>query len=243
MSDSYCVTALNDKHASMIDTKTNSIIKADKLELYDKVLYGTLNKLEKLSADPAFSIEEKTKYIEMVERLKNVLFVHKKGLRKYYSEINLLSYNNKDLIQETWNGLKKLDEIVISNNFGHHIVQEPHPDNISDSSSDIESDDEINTEKLNKWKQLYLKETIVNEKPKLGPMNMPVYDSDSELSSDTDSEDEQEANEIIIKGVNYIIENNIAYRKTTDGQKGQVYGTYVNNKLIKTKSKTKEIEV
>jgi hypothetical protein len=39
---SYCVTALNDKHASMIDLKTNSIIKTEKNELYDKILIGNI---------------------------------------------------------------------------------------------------------------------------------------------------------------------------------------------------------
>ena len=148
---SYCVTAINDKHASMIDTKTNSIIKAEKNELYDKVLTGNLSKLEKLSADPVFSVEEKTKYIETMERLKKILFQSKKGIKKYYSDINILSYNNKDLIQETWNGLKKLDEIVISNNFEQHVPEISEQDN--DLSSDCESDDDVNTEKLKKFQQ------------------------------------------------------------------------------------------
>jgi hypothetical protein len=238
---SYCVTALNDKHASMVDTKTNSIIKTDKNELYDKVLIGSLSKLEKLSADPAFVTEEKIKYIETVDRLKNVLFVNKKGTKKYYSEINLLSYNNKDLIQETWNGLKKLDEIVISNNFGQHVSQMMDPDNTNESSSDIESDDEINTEKLKKFQQKYLEKIPVTNKPKLGLINISSSESDSELSSDTNSEDEQEASEVKIKGVYYIIENNVAYCMTATGQKGEKYGKYINGKLVK--NKIKEIEV
>jgi hypothetical protein len=89
---SYCVTAINDKHASMVDTKTNSIIKTDKMELYDKVLAGNLNKLEKLSGDGEFNQKEKLAYIVTVDRLKNTLFLSKKGIKKYYSEINLLSY-------------------------------------------------------------------------------------------------------------------------------------------------------
>ena len=77
-------------------------------------------------------------------------------------------------------------------------------------------------------------------------------DSDSELTSDSDSEnmdsdeeaddEENEVCEIVFKGTNYIVENNIAYYKTKSGEKGQVYGTYVNNKLCKTKN-IKEIEV
>lgn len=155
---SYCVTALNDKHASMVDTKTNSIIKTDKNELYDKVLAGNLKKLEKLSADTEFDPKEKSQYIETVERLKNILFLNKKGIKKYYSDINLLSYNNKDLIQETWNGLKKLDDLVLNNNFGQHdqVDIEPEPDTDDQSSSDIESDDEVNTAKLLDFQKKYL---------------------------------------------------------------------------------------
>lgn len=61
----------------MIDYKTNSVIKTDKMELYDKVLAGNLNKLEKLSADTEFKSEEKLKYVNDVDRLKKILFVRK----------------------------------------------------------------------------------------------------------------------------------------------------------------------
>ena len=75
---SYCVTSLNDKHASMIDTKTNSIIKTEKCELFDKVLSGNLKKLEHLSTSSCFTPEEKLEYISVVERLKNILFTSKR---------------------------------------------------------------------------------------------------------------------------------------------------------------------
>jgi len=238
---SYCVTALNDKHASMVDTKTNSIIKTDKNELYDKVLAGNLSKLEKLSGDGEFTLKEKRDYLDIVDRLKNTLFQTKKGIKKYYSEINILSYNNKDLIQETWNGLKKLDDMFLAKNFEHQTKQIEKIEKNLESSSDIESDEEVNTEKLMGFRKKFLNKNSAEEKQ--GIINISSDDSGSELSSDTDSEDEQEANEIIIKGINYIIENNIAYSKTTDGRKGQVHGTYINNKLTKTKKKTKDIEI
>ncbi len=240
---SYCVTALNDKHASMVDTKTNSIIKTDKNELYDKVLAGNLSKLEKLSGDGEFTLKEKKDYIDIVDRLKNTLFQTKKGIKKYYSEINILSYNNKDLIQETWNGLKKLDDMFLAKNFEHQTKQIEKIEKIEknlESSSDIESDEEVNTEKLMGFRKKFLNK---NQTEKPGIINILSDDSGSELSSDTNSEDEQEVNEIVIKGVNYIVENNIAYSKTTDGRKGQLYGTYINNKLTKNKNKTKDIEI
>ncbi len=237
---SYCVTALNDKHASMVDTKTNSIIKTDKNELYDKVLAGNLSKLEKLSGDGEFTLKEKKDYIDIVDRLKNTLFQTKKGIKKYYSEINILSYNNKDLIQETWNGLKKLDDMFLAKNFEHQTKQIEKIEKNLESSSDIESDEEVNTEKLMGFRKKFLNK---NQTEKPGIINILSDDSGSELSSDTNSEDEQEVNEIVIKGVNYIVENNIAYSKTTDGRKGQLYGTYINNKLTKNKNKTKDIEI
>ena len=176
---SYCVTALNDKHASIIDIKTNSIIKTDKIELYDCVLTGNLSKLEKLATDPEFTHDERLKYISDIERLKNILFISKKGIKKYYSEINLLSYNNKDLILETWNDLKKIDELVSTNKINstdtiyknQNIKLEENnyslTSNIIDSDfSDDENENNIPTEIIIQGKQyffdnldIYLKKT------------------------------------------------------------------------------------
>jgi hypothetical protein len=214
---SYCVTALNDKHASMIDTKTNSIIKTEKIELFDKVLAGSLNKLEQFSNDKSFTVKEKTEFIDVVERLKNVLFTGKKAIKKYYNEINLLSYNNKDLIIDTWNYLKKLDEIVMSNNFitaNNFDSIEYHYD-----TSDIESDNEINSEKINVFRKMFPKKNI-----------KPILD----ITSD-DSESDNEVCEIIIKGITFILENNNIYTKLSNGSKGLLYGTYSNGKVKKIK--------
>jgi hypothetical protein len=109
---SYCVTALNDKHASMIDVKTNSIIKTEKNELFDKILIGNIKKLEAMCSNKEFGHNEREVYRLKLESLKDLLFKNKRGLKKYYNELNLLSYNNKDLIIETWASLRTLDDII-----------------------------------------------------------------------------------------------------------------------------------
>lgn len=234
---SYCVTALNDKHASMIDTKTNQVIKTDKMELFDKVLIGNINKLEKLSGDKAFSEIERKTHIETINKMKDILFNNKRGMKKYYSEVNLLSYNNKDLIQDTWNSLKKLDELLMSKKFpiDKNTKTQSFLETI-DLESDVDSDDEITTEKLNK-----LKKQCESTK-KLIPEN---YDTDgSELSNDSDSDSEfGEASvlQVNFKGKIYLVEGKNVYNKNFDGTKGQVYGTYING--IVSKIKQKEIEV
>ena len=192
---SYCVTAINDKHASMIDCKTNSVIKADKMELYDKVLAGNLNKLEKLSDDHEFKPEEKAKYKEVVERIKNVLFKGKRGNKKYYSEINLLSYNNKELVQETWNGLKKLDEMVMTNDKSN-IITCPTKTQLINQSDYSDSE--------------------------LSESDNDLEESVSEDES-IDYNENEGVSIIIIKGKECILENDKVYLKNPDGSKGKFY--------------------
>lgn len=46
-------------------------------------------------------------------------------MKKYYSEINLLSFNNKEQIIETWNDVKKtLDNIINEENLSKSENQE-----------------------------------------------------------------------------------------------------------------------
>lgn len=237
---SYCVTALNDKHASMIDTKTNLVVKTDKMELFDKVLAGNLNKLEKLSGDTAFGTDERLTHANTINRMKDILFNNKRGMKKYYSDINLLSYNNKDLIQDTWNSLKRLDELVLSQQFpiGQTQAQTQPLSSLEsiDTESDVESDDEINTEKLNKLRKQF------GFTKKIIPDN---YDTDgSELSDDSDdlansddSDTEEATLEVNIKGKSYIVDGSNVYSKTSNGTKGELYGTYANGKVSKLKQK------
>ena len=117
---SYCVTAINDKHASMIDTNTQTVIKTDKVELFDTILSNNINKLEMISNNKIFSNTDRIEYKDKLDRLKKVLYEKKTGIKKYYSEINLLSFNNKEQIIETWNMVKKtLDDIINEENLSN----------------------------------------------------------------------------------------------------------------------------
>ena len=46
----------------------------------------------------------------IINKLKQLLFQNKKYIKRYYTDLNYISYNNKDLIKNTWNKLpeKKL---------------------------------------------------------------------------------------------------------------------------------------
>lgn len=96
--------------------------------------------------------------------------------------------------------------------------------NLDSEISDIESDEEINTTKLNKFRKQF------NINSKIIPDN---YDSDNYDSDSTYETDEELYNfEITIKGQNYIVEKSNIYTKNNDGTKGILYGKYVNDKIM-----------
>jgi hypothetical protein len=114
---SYCVTALNDKHINIIDVDTQKIIKTEKIELYDSLLNNNFTKLESICNNKLLSRNDREEFSDKLDRLKKLLFEKKRGMKKYYSQINLLSFNNKDQIIKTWDDIKKsLDNIINEEN-------------------------------------------------------------------------------------------------------------------------------
>jgi len=109
---SYCVTAINDKHANVIDEKTNTIVKTNKLDLFDKILGANLNNLAKISNNPKFTKKQHEEYTEKINYLKINMLSNIKYNKRYQSDINLISYNNKDMIKETLKSLKPIGNIV-----------------------------------------------------------------------------------------------------------------------------------
>ncbi len=92
----------------------------------------------------------------------------------------------------------------------------------------------------------WLKPKQPNNKTKPSKKLIDISDSDdSSLSSDDDSEFDEEAQkslEIIIGGKVYILEDNKVYIKTNTNTKGNLYGTYTNGK-IKKLQQNKDIDL
>ena len=73
--------------------------------------------------------------------------MNRKRLKRYYSEINLLSYNNKDLILETWATLKNLDKIINHENKPIKGLESLLDETKSDSIEESE-DEEMNKKRV-----------------------------------------------------------------------------------------------
>lgn len=243
---SYCVTALNDKHASMIDVETNSVIKTDKYGLFDKVLVNTIKNLEIIGNNQKFSSNQKMEYREKIETLKKLMFQNRKGLKRYYTEINLMSYNNKDVVLETWASLKTLDNIIKS----EQTKNEPKMigfddlvdvDNQEKDGSDTDSDSELSRQvdvRIKKFSSNF--DSGLKQKPNKNLLCLRESDDESDNESDNESED-SEIEEIKIKGKTYIVEGQKVFEKNKDGSKGNQYGTYSNGKVKKINKKNIEL--
>lgn len=233
---SYCVTALNDKHASIINPDTNLVIKTDKNTLFDKILVSNLKNLERISSNPEFKYSERNEYKEKIKTLKDLLFINRKGLKRYYFEINLLSYNNKDLILETWATLKNLDNIINHQNKLIKGLDGLLDETKSDSSEESE-DEEMNVKRV-------LLKNLVDKNLSIKQIK-PII-SQKELESTDDSECSESETEIIhyieIKGIKYILEDSNVFEILKNGIKGKIYGTYLDGKF-KKKSNKKDIDV
>ena len=230
---SYCVTAINDKHASVIDEKTNTIVKTNKFDLYDNVLTSYLNNLEKLASNSKFTNEQKTKYNEKISYLKNEMYKNNKFIKRYYTDINLISYNNKDMVKETWKNLKQIEKLRKEAENDYYVSDKPRGfDDLVDELPDDEKPS---------WIKVEPKHQIIVPKD--------LY-SDSELSSDSDNSDnlddsdteECNVSEITIKSKQYILDGANVFVKNPNGSRGELYGTYLNNKVKKI-SKQKEFDI
>ena len=211
---SYCVTAINDKHVSVIDEKTNTIVKTNKEDLYGIILTSNLNNLEKIASNSKFTQEQKKVYFDKINYLKKEMYRNNKFIKRYYSDINLISYNNKDMIKETWKNLKP-----INNETSKIAIEAIEECKEGDKPRGF---DDLIDELPEHEKPCWLKKQIITDDS--------IFDSESELESDT-----EECNfpEINIKNKQYILDGNKVFNKNLNGLKGELYGTYSNGKVKK----------
>ena len=229
---SYCITAINDKHASVIDEKTNKVVKTNKFDLFDKVLGANLSNLEKLADNTNFTPSQKVQFKDKVNYLKTMMFQNNKFIKRYQSDINLMGYNNKDMVQKTWESLKELSD-------EDEDEEEPYmgdkPRGFDDLIAEIPEDEKPDFLKKQPEKPLVNSIKSINE----------LYSSDSESSGESSDEEDEtgEYVEIKVKGQMYILEGNFMYTKTKKGSKGELYGTYSNGKVKKLTGKTSKSEI
>ena len=138
----FYVSAINDKHVNTLDNKTNSIIKKSKKDLFDEILFNHMNKLESINKNINYK-----DFNTIFDKLKAFVYL-KQGKKEFFNQINMLSYNKKNMIIKTWEKLiedSSINPDEVSNKFEDEVKQiteQQEDDSISDSDSDSDSDSE-----------------------------------------------------------------------------------------------------
>jgi hypothetical protein len=137
----FYVSALNDKHLNAIDNNTHTIVKQRKKEIFDQILVAHIDKLEKINTNINYK-----DFSNVLTKLKNFIFL-KQGKKEYFSQLNMLAYNKKNLIIKTWDELVNDDSVSpndIAETFQKRITEITNTvDSDSDSDSDNDSDSDF----------------------------------------------------------------------------------------------------
>ena len=134
----FYVSAINDKHVNTIDPKTNSVTKKFKKELFDQILCSHMNKLESIgSSDKRFLL--------IFDKLKEFIYL-KNGRKEFVTQINMLSYNKRNMVIKSWEQLVADDNLspeATAIKFEEEVKQITELEDDSDESS---SDDDSSSD-------------------------------------------------------------------------------------------------
>jgi hypothetical protein len=107
---SFCSTALNSPYVSVYDTSTNKVNKEKKSYLFRKLVDKSIMRIQQIFNNNKKKIKEKQRKLienELNEYVNiHSIITNEKYRKNILSNINLVSYNKKDLILKTWEEIK-----------------------------------------------------------------------------------------------------------------------------------------
>lgn len=106
----FCTTSLEGDYVNVLNTENNQIEKINKIDFYNNVLSKSIDKVNQILVLLEFdeNYEQiKPKYLTLLETIVKdpTIFSRKNNIMIYNKNINQLSYNNKDIVLNTWNKL------------------------------------------------------------------------------------------------------------------------------------------
>ena len=117
---SYCMTAYESSYISVYNPQTKSINKSNKRIIFDDLLDYSIKNISALynSNKKLFSQERRKVIEENIQNLKGYQSLSFRTIvkKELFKQINLLSYNNRELILNTWSQIQKdkQDKLLIA---------------------------------------------------------------------------------------------------------------------------------
>ena len=106
----FCSPNLNNKIVKIYDTKLKKPKAEIKNSIFSSILYNSIEKISLLYSVYKNKFDsEKLKIIqENIDRLQKMKYeLFNKNNKVYYVSLGLLSYNKKEIVENTWNKLKE----------------------------------------------------------------------------------------------------------------------------------------
>ena len=103
----FCNTSLEGKYVNVMNMKSNKIEKQNKRDFFDYVLVTALNKMEIIyyKIRNTLTNEKANDLKKLINETRDLHIVNKIATKAAKTHINQISYNNKDMIQNTWNNV------------------------------------------------------------------------------------------------------------------------------------------
>jgi hypothetical protein len=145
---SYCTTSLESKYLSTYDTKTKKIYKDRKKYFFDNLLNSSIERIEILYNGNKNKFN-KIKRKEIEDNISNLKLLksynfNSRTIREIMNKMNLISYNNRDKVLNTWNRIDNDDNDNFQDDLDKGLddnlmIQNNNKNNYEDSS-DYDSD-------------------------------------------------------------------------------------------------------
>lgn len=149
----FCTTALDSKYLNVFNYKTLKIDKELKEQFFHNLLVNSINSIKCIyNKYILFYPDKKDEYKETIDRITDFFndnIFKKKNNKSFYSHANKLSYNNREMIKNTWKKIKN-NTLINSNEDCNTCttfteeLNEKYPDDTENEDTDYESNDEIN---------------------------------------------------------------------------------------------------
>lgn len=147
---SFCTTNLEGLYLSVFDESKSKITKDRKKYFFEQLFCITINKMKELyevNKSP-FKKEKQEQIEDTLKRLGELkdTDMNTKIYKEMIKKLNMLSYNDREIVQETWKNKKVKSKVPKT--FDEDL--EMNSDEDLDNSSSLESEDEINDRILTK---------------------------------------------------------------------------------------------
>ena len=106
----FCSPNLNNKIVKIYDTALKKPKAALKNSIFNNILYNSIEKINLLYSvyKHKFGNDKKNIIQENIDRLQKMKYdMFNKNNKSYYVSLGLLSYNNKEIVEDTWNKIKE----------------------------------------------------------------------------------------------------------------------------------------